>query len=49
MLMPKRVKHRRLHRGRMKGKTALYPYILLVVLKDCGEDGEKEDEYDEKE
>lgn len=42
-------KIRKLYRGRMKGKTVLYPYILLVVLKDCGEDGEKEDGYDEKE
>ena len=42
-------KIRKLHRGKMKGKTALCPYILLVVLKDCGEGGEKEDEYDEKE
>lgn len=33
----------------MKGKTALYPYILLVMLEDYGEDGAKEDEYDEKE
>lgn len=33
----------------MKGKIALYPYILLVMLKDCGEGLEKEDEYDEKE
>ena len=42
-------KIRKLHRGKRKGKTALHPYILLVVLKDCGEGGEKEDEYDEKE
>lgn len=33
----------------MKGKTALYPYILSVMLKDCEEGGEKEEEYDEKE
>ena len=42
-------KIRKLHRGKMKGKTVLYPYILLVVLKDRGEGGKKEDEYDEKE
>ena len=42
-------KIRKLHRGKMKGKTALHPYILLVMLKDCGEGGKKEDEYDEKE
>lgn len=42
-------KIRKLHRGKIKGKTALYPYILLVVLKDYGEGREKEDEYDEKE